>query len=266
MRSAVELGAYRIVQESLANAARHAPGAPVEVVVAYEPTLLRLVIANGPPPARSTLGRSSTVRADRRRHAGHGLTGMAERAAVVGGTWSAGPSPDGGFRVTAVAADATRSRVMIKVLVVDDQSLVRQGFGALLDAQADIEVVGSAENGAEAVEAVRRLAPDIVLMDVRMPVMDGLEATRQLLALPMDPHPRVIMLTTFDLDDYVYEALRAGASGFLLKDARADDLVQAVRVSPPATRCSPRRSPAAWSPTSPGARPRTDRDRIACRC
>ena len=119
---------------------------------------------------------------------------------------------------------------MIRVLVVDDQSLVRQGFGALLDAQPDLEVVGAAENGAEAVAAVRRLAPDIVLMDVRMPVMDGLEATRQLLALPLDRHPRVIMLTTFDLDDYVYEALRAGASGFLLKDARADDLVQAVRV------------------------------------
>jgi DNA-binding NarL/FixJ family response regulator len=119
---------------------------------------------------------------------------------------------------------------MIRVLVVDDQSLVRQGFGALLDAQPDLEVVGAAENGAEAVDAVRRLAPDIVLMDVRMPVMDGLEATRRLLALPGDVHPRVIMLTTFDLDDYVYEALRAGASGFLLKDARADDLVHAVRV------------------------------------
>src|SRR5688500_18223031 len=119
---------------------------------------------------------------------------------------------------------------MIKVLVVDDQSLVRQGFGALLDAQADIEVVGSAENGADAVESVRRLSPDIVLIDVWMQVLECFEASMQLCALPIDPHPRVIMLTTFDLDDYVYEALRAGASGFLLKDARADDLVQAVRV------------------------------------
>jgi DNA-binding NarL/FixJ family response regulator len=119
---------------------------------------------------------------------------------------------------------------MIKVLVVDDQALVREGFGALLDAQPDIEVVGSAEDGAQAVDSVRRLGPDIVLMDVRMPVMDGLEATRQVLALPLAVQPRVIMLTTFDLDDYVFEALRSGASGFLLKDAKADDLVQAVRV------------------------------------
>ena len=119
---------------------------------------------------------------------------------------------------------------MITVLVVDDQALVRQGFGALLGAQEDIEVVGSAEDGAAAVDAVRRLGPDIVLMDIRMPIMDGLEATRRILALPGAQPPRVIMLTTFDLDDYVYEALRAGASGFLLKDARADDLVHAVRV------------------------------------
>ena len=119
---------------------------------------------------------------------------------------------------------------LIRVLIVDDQAMVRQGFGALLDAQPDVDVVGDAADGTAAVDAVRRLAPDVVLMDVRMPNMDGLEATRRILRAPGPQHPKVIMLTTFDLDDYVFEALRAGASGFLLKDARADDLVQAVRV------------------------------------
>ncbi|GIF12073.1 response regulator [Actinoplanes teichomyceticus] len=114
---------------------------------------------------------------------------------------------------------------MIRVLIADDQAMVRQGFGALLAAQPDLLVVGDAADGAAAVAAARRLDPDVVLMDVRMPVMDGLEATRRLAG-----GPKVLILTTFDLDDYVYEALRAGASGFLLKDAPAADLVQAVRV------------------------------------
>jgi DNA-binding NarL/FixJ family response regulator len=122
------------------------------------------------------------------------------------------------------------SEVPVKVLIVDDQAMVRQGFGALLSAQPDIEVVGDAADGADAPEAVRRWRPDIVLMDVRMPKVDGLEATRRILRAPGLHQPRVIMLTTFDLDDYVYEALRAGASGFLLKDASADELIRAVRV------------------------------------
>jgi DNA-binding NarL/FixJ family response regulator len=113
---------------------------------------------------------------------------------------------------------------VIRILIADDQAMVRQGFGALLGAQPDLQVVGDAANGAAAVEAARELRPDVVLMDVRMPVMDGLEATRRITG------PKVLILTTFDLDDYVYEALRAGASGFLLKDAPAADLVQAVRV------------------------------------
>lgn len=120
---------------------------------------------------------------------------------------------------------------MIKVLIADDQAMVRQGFGALLGAQPDLVVVGDAANGADAVSAARRLDPDVVLMDVRMPVLDGIAATRQLLdGRSRDEPPRVLILTTFDLDDYVYEALRAGASGFLLKDAPAADLVNAVRV------------------------------------
>jgi DNA-binding NarL/FixJ family response regulator len=119
---------------------------------------------------------------------------------------------------------------LITVLIADDQAMVRQGFGALLAAQPDLLVVGDAADGAAAVREARRLDPDVVLMDVRMPVLDGLEATRQLLAGRPERRPRVLILTTFDLDDYVYEALRAGASGFLLKDAPAADLVSAVRV------------------------------------
>jgi DNA-binding NarL/FixJ family response regulator len=114
---------------------------------------------------------------------------------------------------------------MIKVLIADDQAMVREGFGALLNAQADIAVVGDASDGEAAVRQCRDLRPDVVLMDIRMPVMDGLEATRRLA-----DGPKVLILTTFDLDDYVYEALRAGASGFLLKDAPAADLINAVRV------------------------------------
>ena len=119
---------------------------------------------------------------------------------------------------------------MIRVLIADDQAMVRQGFGALLAAQPDLLVVGDAENGEAAVVRARELDPDVVLMDVRMPVLDGLEATRRLLGPGRGSRPKVLILTTFDLDDYVYEALRAGASGFLLKDAPADELVHAVRV------------------------------------
>lgn len=116
----------------------------------------------------------------------------------------------------------------IRVAIVDDQAMVRAGFAALLDAQDDIEVVGQAADGQQAIDLCARTTPDVVLMDVRMPVLDGLEATRRVLA--DSPGLRVLMLTTFDLDDYVYAALRAGASGFLLKDATAEELTTAVRV------------------------------------
>jgi DNA-binding NarL/FixJ family response regulator len=115
----------------------------------------------------------------------------------------------------------------IRVLVVDDQALVRSGFGMILDAQPDIAVVGEAADGAEAIEAAAALRPDVVLMDVRMPKVDGIEATAAICA---QTDARVLVLTTFDLDEYVYDALRAGASGFLLKDMRREDLVEAVRI------------------------------------
>jgi DNA-binding NarL/FixJ family response regulator len=118
-----------------------------------------------------------------------------------------------------------------RCLIADDQAMVREGFAAVLAAQPGLLVVGQAADGADAVRQTRHLDPDVVLMDVRMPVMDGLQATRQILRAPASPaRPRVLMLTTFDLDDYVYQALRAGASGFLLKDATAAELVHAVRV------------------------------------
>ena len=117
----------------------------------------------------------------------------------------------------------------IKVAVVDDQEIVRAGFAALLGTQDDFRVVGTAADGGEAVELCRAERPHVVLMDVRMPVLDGIEATRRVVSAGKRP-PRVIMLTTFDLDEYVYDALGAGASGFLLKDVTADTLFEAVRV------------------------------------
>jgi DNA-binding NarL/FixJ family response regulator len=117
-----------------------------------------------------------------------------------------------------------------RVLIADDQALVRTGFRMILDAEPDIEVVGEAENGSQAVTLSRSLQPDVVLMDIRMPEMDGIEATRQVVAPGDGAAPRVLMLTTFDLDEYVYEALRAGASGFLLKDVPAEQLAAGVRM------------------------------------
>jgi DNA-binding NarL/FixJ family response regulator len=117
------------------------------------------------------------------------------------------------------------------VLIADDQALVRAGFRALLDAQPDIDVVAEANDGVEAVELARRTRPDIVLMDVRMPRMDGLEATRRITAEPALATTRIVVLTTFELDEYVFGALRAGASGFLLKDIDPGDLLTAVRVA-----------------------------------
>ncbi len=117
---------------------------------------------------------------------------------------------------------------MIRILIADDQELVRTGFRVVLDAEPDLEVVGEAADGFAALDSAETLRPDVVLMDIRMPNLDGIEATRRIAA--GDGSPRILILTTFDLDDYVYEALRAGASGFLLKDARAEELRQAVRM------------------------------------
>ncbi len=117
---------------------------------------------------------------------------------------------------------------MIRVLIVDDQAMVRAGFNSLLESETDIEVVGLAANGQEAIEQVKAIDPDVTLMDIRMPVLDGLAATRHL--MESGARTRVLMLTTFDLDEYVFESLRAGASGFLLKDSPAEQLSDFIRV------------------------------------
>jgi DNA-binding NarL/FixJ family response regulator len=119
----------------------------------------------------------------------------------------------------------------IRVLLVDDQSLIRTGFRMILDSEEDIEVVGESADGTQAIDSAKRLKPDVVLMDIRMPEMDGIEATRRIVGSADEERPvRVLMLTTFDLDEYVYDALRAGASGFLLKDVPADQLVNGIRL------------------------------------
>ena len=118
----------------------------------------------------------------------------------------------------------------IRVLVVDDQDLVRGGFKAILGTYEGIEIVGEARNGADAVQEAQRLRPDVVLMDIRMPEMNGIEATRAITGNPLLAKTRVLVLTTFDVDEYVYDALGAGASGFLLKDAEPDDIVEAIHI------------------------------------
>ena len=128
------------------------------------------------------------------------------------------------------AGGAAGGGLATRCLIADDQAVVREGIAAILAAQPGLLVVGLAADGADGVRQAQRLQPDVILMDVRMPVMDGLQATRQILHAAGPERPRVLMLTTFDLDDYVYEALRAGASGFLLKDATAAELVHAVHV------------------------------------
>ena len=142
---------------------------------------------------------------------------------------------------------------MIRVLLVDDQALVRSGFRLILETREDLEVVGEAEDGREAVDLARRLDPHVILMDVRMPHVDGVEATRRLAAAGSPA--RVLILTTFDLDEYVYEAIRAGASGFLLKDVQPAQLADAVRVVAAGS--------THWPPpaVSPGSRHRSRRRR-----
>jgi DNA-binding NarL/FixJ family response regulator len=120
--------------------------------------------------------------------------------------------------------------VTIRVVVADDQALVRAGFRVLVNSAADLEVVGEASTGEEAVSIVSSTRPDVVLMDVRMPIMDGLEAARRILSGSPGPAVRILMLTTFDLDEYVFDALRAGASGFLLKDTPPEELLSAIRI------------------------------------
>ena len=165
-------------------------------------------------------------------------------------------------------------RVTIRVLIADDQQLVRTGFQMILDAQQDMEVVATAANGAEAVEQARRLRPDVCLLDIRMPKLDGLEATRILAGPGVSDPMRVVIVTTFDLDEYVYGALRAGATGFLLKDSGPTLLIEAVRaaaagdalVSPSVTvRLLEHLAPPRIGTTRPPGEPLTERERDVVR-
>ena len=170
------------------------------------------------------------------------LLGLRERTRLLGGDLEYGAVDGRGFRVLAHLPVLVAGGLVIRVAVVDDQELVRSGFVVLLRSAPDIEVVGEAGDGQEAWDLCRRTTPDVVLMDVRMPRMDGLEATRRIMADPECSSTRVLILTTFDEDELVHEALRAGASGFLLKDTRPTQLLEADRRwSPPVTHCSRRR-------------------------
>jgi DNA-binding NarL/FixJ family response regulator len=151
--------------------------------------------------------------------------------------------------------------VTVRVVIADDQQLIRAGFRMILAPEVDIEVVGEASTGAEAVALARDLSPEVVLMDIRMPEMDGIEATRRILAPNREPKPRVLILTTFDLDEYVYDALRAGASGFLLKDVPPHQLTAGIRtvgdgdalLAPTITRRLIEEFAAARAPVTPAA-------------
>ena len=212
----IDLSAYRVIQEALTNALKYAGPAQAWVTIRWRDDELELEIAND---GRSEPGGDGE---------GHGLAGLRERVTLVGGAGDA----QGRARAAASSSpliSRSRSRHDDRVLIVDDQSLVRAGFRMILEAEEDIEVVGEAADGLGAVLAARETEPDVILMDVRMPNVDGLEATRRLLE-GKESGPRILILTTFDLDEYVYEALRAGASGFLLKDTPPEQLVEAIRV------------------------------------
>ena len=194
----VDLSAYRIVQEGLTNALKHSGGRRADVTVAYGPDQLRLEVRDdGPGGFAQTDG------------FGHGLIGIGERVKAYGGDMSAFVATSGGFVLRASLPLEEHRRMTIRVLVVDDQAMVRAGFRMLLGDEPDIEVVAEASNGLEAVAEAARVHPHVVLMDIRMPELDGLEATRRIVAADQDS--RILILTTFDLDEYVYGALRAGS-------------------------------------------------------
>ena len=156
---------------------------------------------------------------------------MTERATLLGGTLEAGPAAAGGWTVQCRAAEEGDGSMTVRVLVADDQEIVRTGLTMILDAQPDIDVVGQAADGREAVALARRLRPDVCLFDIRMPEMDGIEATRQLAGAGVEDPIAVVVITTFDLDEYVHGALKAGARGFLLKDAGPEMLSQAIHAA-----------------------------------
>ena len=222
----MELTAYRIVQEALTNTLKHGGANPrAWVTIEYRGEAVELRIdddgagtrGGARPRTGPGAGRHARARRRLRRVGAHerapGWRLPCRRAAAVAG----------------VVIDPAGAGMTIRILLVDDQPMLRMGFRMVLDAQPDLEVVGEAADGVEALAALERTPVDVVLMDVRMPRMDGVEATRRIAALP-EPTPRVVILTTFDLDEYVFAGLRAGASAFLLKDVPPEELLHAIRV------------------------------------
>ena len=207
VNAGVELSAYRVVQEALTNVMKHAGAATrVDVNVKYLPGSLAVEVVDDGRGAASASSVNGGHFDNGAVESGHGLVGMRERVELWGGELVVGPVSGGGYRVKALLPYGD-ARMTIRVVVADDQALVRSGFTMLLAGEPDIEVVGEAGNGAEAVALAASERPDVMLMDVRMPVMDGLEATRRISGDESLAGTRVVILTTFDLDEYVHEAL-----------------------------------------------------------
>ena len=211
---AVGRTAYRVVQEGLTNARKHAPGAAVTLTVEAHDGDLQVEIRSLAPVA---VAAGSALPG-----AGSGLIGLAERVTLAGGELERGVDPRGRVRPAREAA------AMIRVLLVDDDALVRSGLRMMLAGAESLEVVGEAANGREVLGAVDLHRPDVVLMDIRMPQLDGIAATRLLAAQPNPP--AVLVLTTFDADELVLRALQAGAAGFLLKDTPPAEIVRAIEL------------------------------------
>ena len=252
---AAELALVRIIQEALTNATKHAPGSTVALELDWSTDSVQLSVTNERPTRQGVPDHEGT---------GHGLIGMRERAAIANGSISAGPTPEGGYRVTAAfptsnasakrgrrgtvsewhAARRTDGTMTIRVLLADDQALLRATFRLLIDSTSDMEVVGEAATGAEAVALCRTERADVILMDIRMPELDGIEATRRITGAAGLAQVKIVILTTFETEDLIVEALRAGASAYLGKDVEPATLLEAIRkivvgdtlLSPSATR------------------------------
>jgi CheY-like chemotaxis protein len=256
LAASVELCCYRIVQEALTNAGRHAPGRRVRVELGYQSAVLSVQVSNdGPVIAPRDPGECPEP-------GGYGLTGLRERVEMLHGEFRAGPGSPRRIRGGRGAAGRAGGRARVtggeklRLLVVDDQAVVRLGFTALLDSQDDMRVVGTAGDGHQAVRLSGQLKPDVVFMDIRMPVLGGIEATR--LLTRAQARPKVLVLTTFDLDDYVYDALRAGPAASCSRTPRPRRSCTPCGSSAAARRCSRRPSAAGSSRSSP-------RDRGPCR-
>ncbi len=212
----IQLTIFRVAQEALTNTLKHATR-PTEASLRVRcgPDRVELEATDTGAPSRGAPGE------------GRGLRGMRERALAYGGNLHTGPRAEGGWRVHASASQPGSPMSSIRILLADDQELMRMGFRMVIESQPDLLIVGEAVDGHQAIEAVAECSPDIVLMDVRMPELDGNDATRRI--IEPGSATRIIVLTTFDADEYAYAALRAGASGFLLKDAQPAELLAAIR-------------------------------------